>query len=212
MGIICRFLPHARPIADARNSRIAVVPADSRVVVFYEVKDSTKFWIKGEKFTIKELLQNNEMTKKFEGGAMAICRLAPMDFHRFLAPVTCKVGTTTPIDGDYFLDIPIVVRENVDVFTGNVRTVMHLKKTPFGDIAYVCVGSTMVGSVQIGPQKGDTVKKGDELGYFKFGGSTIILLFEKDKIIFANDLETNTAKPVETYCWMGSPLGIVRNK
>lgn len=70
-------------------------------------------------------------------------------------------------------------------------------------VQYVAVGATMVASVNHTVSPGDTVRKGDELGYFAFGGSTVILVFEPNKIAWDADLETNSLKPLETLIRMG---------
>jgi len=201
---------HSRPIADVRNQHIAVVPADSRIVAYETVNEATTVWVKGHGFSIGSLVMDSDLTKRFTNGAVAVCRLGPMDAHRVYFPLGCKVGRTFNMDGDFLVDNPVCVREDVDVFTTNKRTLTVLEDTEFGLVGMVCVGSTMVGSIVLTSKQGQMVKKGDEHGYFQFGGSTVILLFEPNRIVFAEDLLNNSVIPVETYCKMGSPLGVLR--
>jgi len=205
-----KMKPHSRPIADVRNQHIAVVPADCRLVVFDSVAASATMWIKGHGFNIASLVQDADLTRRFTSGCVAVCRLGPMDAHRFYFPLGGKVGRLYHMDGDYMVDNPVVVRENVDVYSTNKRTLTILEDTEFGLVGMMCIGSTMVGSIVITSKQGQMVKKGDEHGYFQFGGSTIVLLFEANRIIFAEDLLHNSTVPVETYCRMGSPLGVLR--
>jgi len=205
-----KMKPHSRPVADIRNQHIAVVPADSRIVAYESVNEAATVWVKGHGFTIEGLVNDRDLTRRFVNGSVAICRLGPMDAHRFFFPIGGKVGKTFNMDGEYLIDDPIVVREDVDVFTTNKRTVTVIEDTEFGLVAMVCVGSTMVGSIELTSKQGRMIKKGDEHGYFQFGGSTVILLFEPNSIVFAEDILTNSAIPIETYCRANSPLGVLR--
>jgi phosphatidylserine decarboxylase len=205
-----KMKPHSRPVADIRNQHIAVVPADCRIVGYESVAEATTVWVKGHAFTIETLVGDKDLTRRFTNGSVALCRLGPMDSHRFFFPIGGKVGKTFNMDGDYLVDNPIAVREDVDIFTTNKRTVTVIEDTEFGLVAMVCVGSTMVGSIELTSKQGRMVKKGDEHGYFQFGGSTIILLFEANSIVFAEDILINSAIPIETYCRTGSPLGVLR--
>lgn len=205
-----KMKPHSRPIADVRNQHIAVVPADCRIVAYETVAETSTLWVKGHEFSIASLVMDPDLTKRFTNGSVAVCRLGPMDTHMVYFPLGCKVGRTFYMDGEYLVDNPIAVREDVDVFTTNKRVLTVLEDTEFGLVGMVLVGSTMIGSIEITSKQGHMVKKGDEHGYFQFGGSTVILLFEPNRVVFAEDLLTNSTIPIETYCKMGSPLGVLR--
>lgn len=101
----------------------------------------------------------------------------------------------------------MAVRTTVDVYTENCRTVSIIESQIHGKVAYVSIGAMLVGSVRITAQVGNSYKRMDEMGYFAFGGSTIVLLFQKDKVIFDADLLTNSASSLETLCKMGNSLG-----
>jgi phosphatidylserine decarboxylase len=68
----------------------------------------------------------------------------------------------------------------------------------FGKVAVVCVGAMLVGSIIMTAKVGDELKRADEMGYFAFGGSTLIIVFEKDKILFDHDLLNNSDRALET--------------
>jgi phosphatidylserine decarboxylase len=85
----------------------------------------------------------------------------------------------------------------------------EIESEKFGTLLYVEVGATCVGSIHQTYSSGAAVKKGAEKGYFSFGGSSLVILFEKRRIRFDEDLITNSAKGIETYARMGESLGHV---
>jgi len=202
-----KLKPNARPIADPNNQRIAVCGADSRTNVFLSVDEATKLWIKGQKFSVGSLLGDHSLGQDFTNGSLVIFRLAPQDYHRFHSPVTGTLVSMTPMEGTYYTVNPIAIRQDVDVYTENKRVRCLLRTPEFGDVIFMAIGATLVGSVNFTKKVGDSFKKGDELGYFAFGGSTIIVLFKSGCITFENDLVINSAKPIETLVKLGQPLG-----
>jgi len=198
-----KLKPNARAIA----SSAAVCPADCRMHVFPTIQEATELWVKGQKFSLSTLLQDPALESKFDGGSLVICRLAPQDYHRFHTPVDATVGSFKPFETNtYYTVNPIAIRQNVDVYTENKRTTLLLTNTPFGDMLYVAVGATMVGSIQWTVKEGQAVKKGDELGYFAFGGSTLLVFFQKNRAVFDEDLLINSQKPIETLVKLGMSL------
>ena len=110
------------------------------------------------------------------------------------------------IEGDYYSVNPFALRKKAEIFCLNKREYTILSNSLFGDVIMAEVGATMVGSI-IQTYKGSSIKKGEEKGYFKFGGSTVVLLFEKSKINIDKDLLINTAKGHETAVKMGERIG-----
>ncbi|EGC36631.1 hypothetical protein DICPUDRAFT_77743 [Dictyostelium purpureum] len=203
-----KLKPSARPIAEPNNSKIAVCPADCRLNVFSTIKISTELWIKGKSFSLQSLVQDEKLAQEFEDGSLVIARLAPQDYHRFHVPVDGVIGRSIPIDGELYTVNPIAIRENVDVYCENKRVVTEIISNEFEKVLFVSVGATLVGSIQLtNATPGQKVKKGDELGYFAFGGSTILLLFKKNTIEFDNDLLVNSLKPIETLVKVNTSLG-----
>jgi len=200
----------ARPIDSPDNGKLAVIGCDSRANVFVTVTEATKLWIKGQKFTIKSLISSNDdekLAEEYKNCSVVIFRLAPQDYHRFHSPVNATVESITRIDGTYYTVNPIAVRRDVDVYTENVRLRIILNSPEFGKIIYMAVGATLVGSIINTKKVNEKVKKGEELGYFAFGGSTVICLFKENSIKFSDDLLTNSSKPLETLVKVGQPLG-----
>jgi len=196
----------SRPVAAPDDPNILVSPADCRMMVFPLVDDATKIWIKGKHFTLATMIQDEKLAEGYHGGSLAICRLAPQDYHRFHFPVTGVVGSSKHIDGCLFTVNPMAIRGHVDVFTENKR-VVTLIETQKTKMVYVTVGATMVGSINFTSKEGQLIQKGDEHGYFAFGGSTVILLFPPKCIEFDADLIENSKKALESLVKMGTAVG-----
>jgi len=202
-----KLKPTARPIAFPSDPKVAVSPADCRVNVYSTIAEAQRLWIKGHHFSLTNLLQDADLAARYEGGSLVIARLAPQDYHRFHVPVNGTLRPFTPIDGTYFTVNPISVNTAVDVYTENKRVVCPMDSPEFGLVTYVTVGATMVGSIHFTTTPGQTVRKGDEHGYFAFGGSTVLLLFEPGTIEFDEDLLANSQKPIETLVKVGTSIG-----
>jgi phosphatidylserine decarboxylase len=202
-----KLKPEVRPIYERENPAVAVCPADCRLHVFETIDDSTRLWIKGRNFTLHNLLENEQLERDFESCSVVIARLAPQDYHRFHHPITGHTGTFIHQGSAYFTVNPIAVREQVDVYTENKRISVLIESPEFGKMMYICVGATMVGSINLTTQENSDIKKGDEHGYFAFGGSTILLLFQKGRIKFESDLLLNSQKALETLVKFGQKLG-----
>lgn len=199
--------PSARPIAHPHDERVAVCCADSRCVVFPSTDLAARFWIKGAHFSLNTLLGSDALAARYAGGAVVVFRLAPQDYHRIHVPVGGVVGKTQWLGDQYFTVNPMAVRSVLDVLTENRRCVTELYSEHFGCVQYIAIGATMVGSIVVTALPGTRLRKGDELGYFAFGGSTVVVLFEPGVIEFDDDLVLNSVKPLETLVRMGQSLG-----
>lgn len=205
--------PDARPIASKEHGDVAICAADSRLMAFKSADDSLRFWIKGRKFSINGLLGSETSSSDFLQGSLVIFRLAPQDYHRFHAPVSGRIESFLSIPGSLYTVNPVAVNSKYcNVFTENKRVVAVISTEHFGKVALVAVGATMVGSITFTKEKGQYVQKGEELGYFSFGGSTVICVFEKDKIDLDKDLLANSARPLETLVSVGMTLGVSRKR
>jgi phosphatidylserine decarboxylase len=199
-----RKLKHdARPIDT--SSTIVVSPADGKILAYADISNSN-FIIKGHRFDVSSFLDNPDLAQKYHDGVLLIIRLAPADYHRFHFPVGGNVSPNKMIDGEYYSVNPFALRKKAEIFCLNKREYTILSNPLFGDIVMAEVGATMVGSIEQ-TFKGSSVNKGEEKGYFKFGGSTIVLLFKKGKIQIDEDLLINTAKGYETTVKMGERIG-----
>lgn len=208
-----KLKPEARPNESPGDNRVVVSPADCRCTAFATVKQATEVWVKGRNFTIAKLFNGNfnnlQETDLFKAEccSLGIFRLAPQDYHRFHSPVDGVIKNIKYIDGEYYTVNPMAIRSELDVFGENVRAIIPIETKEFGTVIMVAVGAMMVGSIVLTKGENDVVKRGDEIGYFKFGGSTILLLFNNKMFKFDSDLVNNSNTSVETLIRMGESIG-----
>jgi phosphatidylserine decarboxylase len=199
--------PTARPCSAPDDPRVIVSPADCRSVVFNTLDAAQAIWVKGREFTLQRLMGDAypEDAKRYVGGSLGIFRLAPQDYHRFHIPVDGVMGEPKLIDGEYYTVNPMAIRSALDVYGENIRVMVPIDSEVHGRVMVVCVGAMMVGSTVITRKAGEHVKRAEELGYFKFGGSTILLLFEPGQMRYDEDLVDNSKSALETLvsipCW-----------
>lgn len=195
----------SRPIAEGEKT--AVLPADGRHLAFPNVDEAEGFYVKGSKFTLRELLGDDELAEKFAGGSMLISRLCPVDYHRFHFPVNGLPTEPKLIKGYLYSVSPIALRKNINYLVENKRMLTVIDSPEFGDVAMLEVGATNVGSIVQTFVEERVLPKGEEKGLFKFGGSCVITLFQHGRIKFEDDLVEQSANFVETYAKMGDRLG-----
>lgn len=195
-----KLKPDARPCSAPENPHIIVSPADCRSVVFNRMEDAQRIWVKGREFSIERLLGKAypQDAKRYQHGALGIFRLAPQDYHRFHIPVDGIMGEPKLIDGEYYTVNPMAIRSALDVYGENIRVVVPIDSECHGRVMVVCVGAMMVGSTVITRKSGERVRRAEELGYFKFGGSTLLVLFEPGVMKFDDDLVDNSNGALET--------------
>lgn len=198
--------PGARPIAPGDD--VAVFPADGRHLAYQDVDAADGFYIKGKKFTMTELLGTEELGREFAGGSMVISRLCPVDYHRFHFPVAGTPGEARLINGWLYSVSPVALRLNPGYLVENKRMVTIIETERFGRVAQLEVGATMVGSILQSYVPGRPVAKGDEKGLFAFGGSCVITLFARGRIVFDRDLTVHSAMQREVYARIGDRLGV----
>jgi len=215
-----------RPLADPEDESVVVSPADCRMMVWDTILDATKVWIKGSRFTLENLLGPDSKVdlKKYEGGSFAIARLAPQDYHRWHYPIGGKVVNIEHIDGALYTVNPIAINKTVDVYTENKRAIIEIDGGKNGGCIMFAIAATMVGSYTlfkeeaVDPTKdnpielqvGDMVKRGEVAGEFRFGGSTVLLLFEPNKVKWSEDIKRNVATKFETLLNVRSRIGRIQ--
>ncbi len=195
----------ARPLA--KGSDVAILPADARYLVFQEIDKADGFFVKGRRFSLEHLLQSQALAKKYDRGSMVLARLCPTDYHRFHFPCDCIPDLPSPIPGPLFSVNPIALKRYANILAENKRVITPLHTRQFGTILYIEVGATYVGSIHQTFQAGTEYAKGDEKGYFSFGGSSLVLLFEPGHIQLDQDLIASSAERVEVKALMGQSLG-----
>ena len=197
----------ARPIAG--DARTAVFPADGRHLGFADVSRMDGIFVKGEVFSLGGLLQDRELAERFQRGAMVLSRLCPVDYHRYHFPVAGLATEPRVLNGWLYSVSPIALRRNIHIFTENKRAITRIESPEFGTVLMLEVGATNVSSFEYTFPPNTRVAKGAEKGYFKFGGSSTITLFEPGRVKLDDDLLTHTAEHRELYARMGDRLGVV---
>jgi len=163
-----KLKPDARPIANREDSNIIVSSADCRLILFDNINEATRIWIKGHNFSLHHLFDDEKMAEEFDGGSIAVFRLAPVDYHRFHSPIDGTIGSNIKkITGTYYTVNPIAIKENLDVLTRNQRSVITIENESFDKVAFVAIGALLVGSVNFTVDSRQTINKGNELGKIK---------------------------------------------
>ena len=160
----------------------AVFPADGRHLGFQNNSEIEGVFVKGQLLKLDELFNNNSLVERYHDGSMVISRLCPIDYHRFHFPTSGTPGNPQQINGFLSSVNPIALSRNINILTENKRVLTSLDSDDFGQVLVLEVGATCVGSIINTYNPNDPIMKGDEKGYFSFGGSVVITLFEKNRI------------------------------
>jgi len=156
-------------------------PCDSRLSV-YPIDGNSVFMIKDTPYTLADLLKNQTLADRFQGGYCFIYRLSVDDYHRYSYIDNGYCEPSIKIKGVLHTVQPIAT-EKYNIYKQNAReyTVQHTSR--LGTVCYVEVGALMIGKIKNHHTEGYTATRSEEKGYFEYGGSTVVLLFEKDRIM-----------------------------
>ena len=176
--------------------------ADSKLSALPVSRDS-HFSVKGVDYTLAELLEDENLAKRYEGGLCLIFRLAPDDYHRYAFPDRGTAEDTVEIKGVLHTVNPIA--GSMKVYRRNARhyTVLHTEH--FGEMIQMEVGATLVGKICNHGHR--SFCKLEEKGYFAYGGSTVILLCRKGQVQIDKDILEYSAKGIETKVSLGEKIG-----
>jgi phosphatidylserine decarboxylase len=199
-----KLKPSARPIDEDPAS--VVFPADGRHLGFQKASAIEGVFIKGQSFDLPKLLGDAELAARYANGSLILSRLCPVDYHRFHFPVAGIPGETRMIDGPLFSVSPIALRGKLAYLWTNKRTITPLRTERFGTVLLLEIGATCVGTIQQTFAPGQTVEKGAEKGYFAFGGSSTITLFEPGAVRLESDLADHSSHQVELYAKVGTRM------
>lgn len=181
-------------------------PCDGRIRAWENIDINKLVQVKDIDYTLEELIGDRELASIYNGGTCIIFRLAPVDYHRFHFVDSGICGESVKIKGVYYSVNPIALKNVANVFIKNKRERSILQSQNFGRVLYVEVGATSVGKI-IQTYKSGKVIKGEEKGYFKFGGSTIILFLEKNMVRIDEDILEQTKKGYESMVKAGEKIG-----
>lgn len=196
----------ARLINDNKNALIA--PCDSKLTCYKITKD-LKFNVKNSTYSVSSLINDENVANAFNEGYALVFRLSPEDYHHYLFCDDGIIINNYKIDGKYHSVNPIVY-DNYKVFRENTRECTLIKTNNFKNIMYVEVGALLVGKI-CNIKKQGKFKKGEEKGYFMYGGSTVILLIQKDALLIDDEIIKNSNKNIETCVKCGEKIGEKKN-
>ncbi len=196
-----KLKPGARPIVTGADE--IAFPADGRHLVLPDIAACGDFFIKGTRFDLRALLRDDALAERFARGGMLISRLCPVDYHRFHFPFGGVPGQARAVNGPLYSVSPIALRRRPSILWENKREITLLRTPSIGDVLLLEVGATCVGSIVQTYTPDAAVTKGDEKGYFRFGGSCFITIFEPGRVRFADDLVEHSAAGREVYAKMG---------
>lgn len=197
--------PEMRPVDSVPEHLIS--PCDSKLTV-HKIGRNSVFRIKGSRYRVSDLLNNSELAEKYSGGFCLIFRLEVDDYHRYCYIDSGTKSRNIHIKGELHTVNPIALgRYNIYKRNSREYTVLHTEN--FGDVVQVEVGAMMVGRIVNHDGEG-TIRRGTEKGMFEFGGSTIVMLFEKDRIAVDSDILRNSAEGNETVVKYGEKIGVSR--
>ncbi|OGQ96465.1 MAG: hypothetical protein A2284_06075 [Deltaproteobacteria bacterium RIFOXYA12_FULL_61_11] len=193
-----------RPIAAAPETLIA--PADSRLLA-YKIERGQVVPVKGRPIELEALLPSQVVSEHYYGGELLVFRLAPCDYHRF-----CYLddGAHGPLErrGEVLHSVhPLALASWVPAFRDNVRDLCLLHSEHFGDVVHIDVGAAMVGRIVQHHPSGAVVHRGEEKGFFQFGGSTIILILQPGIAVLDEDIVSHSGEGFETLVRYGSAIG-----
>ncbi|CVI71774.1 Phosphatidylserine decarboxylase proenzyme [Clostridiales bacterium CHKCI001] len=197
-----KIRPEMRPICQEKTCFIS--PSDGKLSV-YKISDNLTFQVKYTWYNLRSLVRNSKLATFYAGGTCVIIRLTVDDYHRYCyvdhgwKGKNCKIPgilhTVNPVANDFMPIFKENAREYTTIFTEN-----------FGKVTQIEVGALLVGKIR-NYHEDKFVKKGQEKGYFEFGGSTIILLLEKEKVEIFPELFQWTEEGYETIVHMGETIG-----
>lgn len=199
-----KIKPDCRPVPEDLD--VLISPCDCLATV-YPIQENTTFSIKNTEYTLRSLLRSPRLAKRFRGGYAYILRLTVEDYHRYLYSVSGKQSKNYHIDGTFHTVNPIA-NDYLPIYKENTReyTVIHSKE--FGDVLQMEVGALLVGKISNHKQS-TVVTRGEEKGFFEYGGSTIVVLTQKGRVTPRSDLLTNSKNDYETKVLQAHPLGIL---
>ncbi len=181
--------PGKRPIAEPRNDKVIVSPADSTFLGQWDIGANSKVTVKGVSWPIAKLLDGGPYQDAFKNGIYTHSFLQGNDYHRYHVPVAGEIKEVRKIEGRVYLNLIRKADGNLQIIDGDTyqynqeRGLIVIDSPEVGLVAVIPVGMGLVSSVNLTPEVGARLQKGDEFGYFLFGGSDIVMLFQNKKVV-----------------------------
>ena len=197
-----RIRPERRPLpADPAE---LMAPCDG-LLSAYRITDGMVLPIKQSRYSVSDLLGMDAAARRFRDGVCLVFRLCVDNYHRYCYVDNGQKGPNVFLPGVLHTVRPIAL-ESVPVFVRNCREYTIMETAHFGTVAQVEVGALLVGRID-NRDGAASIRRGEEKGRFLYGGSTVVLLLEKDRVSFDEALFTATANGIETPVVLGQVLG-----
>ena len=200
-----------KPLLGSRVSRLGGKVLDSRVsrllIPSFVRKNQIDLSIYEQtQYTVRSLLKDEKLAKRYEGGTAYIIRLTVDDYHRYCYVADGVKSAQRKIRGVFHTVNP-VANDYAPIYKMNTREYCLVQTEELGTVLQMEVGALMVGRIKNHKKKVSVVHRGEEKGMFEFGGSTVVLLTEPGKVQTDEDLVRNSATGAETLIKMGEKIG-----
>nr|WP_223243832.1 phosphatidylserine decarboxylase family protein [Streptomyces sp. CBMA156] len=198
-----------RPVAGSGDPKVIVAPNDGRVVkIQRNVRRTDEFWVKGQRYSLHDMLDGSDLTDGFVGGDVYQSFLSGGDYHRWHTPVGGTVISARVVEGLTFTELESAghdpdsgTQSQIYEASVNARALIFIKGSdPVGTVCVMPIGITEISSLTITVTPGQELDKGDELGYFSYGGSSMVLVFQPGAVA-AFDVPDNTTGNMENGQW-----------
>lgn len=194
------FKRKRKKISYDENASSFISPCDGLLSIL-RLDEEAGFYIKNTRYSLIGLLKNRKISKEFEGGLALVFRLTPAHYHRYVFVDSGNVIKMKRIKGILHSVRPIAVNK-YPVFVENSREYVVMNTDNFGKIIQMEIGALIVGKI-VNHKINGRSKKGEEKGYFEFGGSTIVILVKKDVLKLGEKAKMALRKRTEVDVTLG---------
>ena len=196
-----KILPGKRPYS--KDDNVLISPADAKLSC-YRIDDKCRVTIKDTSYSLEELLEDKELANEYLNGYWLVLRLTVDDYHRYHYIDDGKIIGNKFINGKFHTVNPIA-NDYYPIYKQNTRSYTVIESKNFGKMVQMEVGAMMVGRIVNYPKK--QCYRGEEKGYFEFGGSTVVILLKENQAIIDEDIVKNTINDKETVVKLGESIG-----
>lgn len=181
--------PGRRPVAEPRDDTVVVSPADAVFMGWWPIGENSNITVKEVNWSIAELLEGSPYEDEFKNGIYTHSFLYIDDYHRYHTPVAGTVKEVRNISGRVYMDVFRESDGTLNVVDGDTyqfnqeRGLVVIDSPEAGLVAVLPIGMAYVSSVNLTPEVGAELEKGDPFGYFMFGGSDIVTVYQDRNVV-----------------------------
>jgi phosphatidylserine decarboxylase len=183
-----RLKPGLRPVDTLENRLVS--PVDSAITGMGRIESGLMLAVKGQDYSVDDLLNHSPRRMNYDRGFYFVLYLSPTDYHRIHSPVSGTILETEHVPGKVYPVNEFGLTHMRKVLSRNERLITIMQHAA-GEIAIVKVGALNVASIKYAEGLGPKLERGDELAYFEFG-STVVLLMENDTFEPREDLHVGS--------------------